>query len=101
MPIGEQLGYVAGMADGEGSFRFSGGRPFVAIYGEWSIVNWLKQNVGGSYGKPDTRGRINNYAWRISAARDVQVFCLAVLPLLIVKKDDCQALLDWVNAKYG
>lgn len=101
LPTGEALGYLAGLLDGEGSVRFRAGRPFVAIYGERSVVEWLVTNVGGSFGKPDTRGRVPCYCWSIAAARDVLAVCRAVSHLLIVKKEDAMNAIAHLEAKYG
>jgi hypothetical protein len=101
IPAGERLGYLAGLVDGEGSMRFARGRPFVAVYGELVIAEWLRGTIGGTYGKPDLRGRVPNYAWRIGGARDVYAVCCAIRPLLIVKAGDCDAVITALEARYG
>lgn len=101
IPAGERLGYLAGLIDGEGSMRFVRSRPFVAVYGELVIAEWLRTNIGGVYGKPDCRGRVPNYAWRVGGARDVYAVCRAIRPLLVVKGDDCDQVLTALEARYG
>jgi len=100
IPEGVALGYLAGLIDGEGSMRFHRDRPFVAVYGERAVVDWLVANVGGSYGKPDTRGRVPCYCWTVQAARDVAAVCRAVVDLLNVKMADCMLVLEHLEGKY-
>ncbi len=102
IPAGVSLGYFAGLVDGEGSIRFSRGRPFVAVYNtELPILEWIVREVGGTIGGHDDRGRKTCYSWRIGAARDVYAVCRALLPCLIAKRADALAALAHLDAKYG
>jgi len=102
IPDGVDLGYLAGLVDGEGSIRARRGRPFVAVYNtDAGIIRWLIGNVGGHAAAHDKRGRRPCWAWRVSGARDVFALCRALCPLLIAKKFDAACAVATLTAKYG
>ena len=102
VPSGDDLAYLAGIVDGEGSARFGRGRPFLAIYNsDPHLKRWLKAQTGISARETDRRGRVPGWTWRIDAARDLHRICAALLPLLIVKQADVQVVMDHLEQKYG
>lgn len=104
LPTGQDLGYLAGLIDGEGSMgKHGSGSPFLTIYNtDPGVMEWLLSHVGGTVGgSPDVRGRTPCYAWRVQAYRDVQAVLSAVLPLLIAKQRDAVFTLDYVEKRHG
>jgi len=102
IPSSNDLYYLAGIIDGEGSIRFAKGRPFVAVYnGSLLLMKWLVKNVGGTYLAGDNRGRTMNYCWRISAAKDVHHLLTNILNALIIKQDEATEVLNHLRKKYG
>jgi hypothetical protein len=103
IPQGVALGYFAGLVDGEGSIRFiRKTRPFVAVYNTSEpLMDWLVLNVGGKVGRFDKRGRSICMTWRIDAARDVFAICSTLAPLLVAKREDATAVINFLEAKYG
>lgn len=102
IPEGNTLAYISGIIDADGSIRFSKNRPFVAIYNSSKpLMDWACETIGATISAVDKRGRVPGYTWRISASKDVYHLCKAMLPLLIVKKEDCQKVIDFLEDKYG
>lgn len=100
--IPSDLGYFAGIVDGEGSIRFAAGRPFVAVYNtDERLMKWLVANVGGSYRAADRRGRTVCYDWRIGAANDVYAVCIALAPRLLIKRADAEKVIRHLRERYG
>jgi hypothetical protein len=102
LPGEDTLAYVAGLVDADGSIRFSGGRPFIAIYNtNASLIAWLVETFGYGCLSNGNMGREQVRAWRLSAARDVYALVGALRPRLIVKAEDADIALAWLRDKYG
>lgn len=102
LPDEKTLAYVAGLIDADGSIRFSGGRPFIAIYNtSAALIEWLTATFGYGCISNGNKGREQVVAWRLSAARDVYALVSAVRPRLIVKAADADVVLAWLSDKYG
>lgn len=97
------LGYFAGIIDGEGSIGLRKQRTFVAVYNnDATLMRWLEENIGGNVGwDADKRGREPNHQWNISAARDVHYLCKTMLPYLKIKKTVAQETMTYLENKYG
>lgn len=102
LPAQERLAYLAGLIDGEGSIRIRKKQyPFVAIYNtHQGLMDWLAQTIGGRVGV-DKRGREPQYYWTIGAARDVYCLVKAIYPYLIIKKQDADIVINFLEEKYG
>lgn len=99
--LNDDLYYLAGLLDGEGSIRFVKGRPFVAIYNTHKgVIDWVINTVGGCIGGIDKRGRVPAYQWKITSAADVYTLCKMLLPILKIKKEDCKVAIDFLVNKY-
>lgn len=99
-PTGDWRAYLAGMVDADGSIRFKAGRPFVSIYNTHKpLIVALLERMGGGFSDGNL-GRIQCYAWTITAARDVYAFVTSVRPLLIVKAGDADLVLAHLVEKY-
>jgi hypothetical protein len=102
VPSGVELGYFAGIVDGEGSIRvIKKTRPFLAVYNTSQLLmDWLVDRVGGGIVSTDRRGRLPCMTWRVDGARDVYALCVALEPLLIAKRDDVRLVIEFLDAKY-
>lgn len=102
IPDETTLAYVAGLVDADGSIRFSGQRPFIAIYNTNApLIQWLLDTFGCGNISNGNMGREQVVAWRLDRARDVYALVSALRPRLIVKAADADAALDHLRAKYG
>jgi len=102
IPTGPDLGYVAGIIDGEGSIRFLKGRPNITVYNtEEQLMRWLVFNIGGNYRVGDKRGRLPVWEWNIGSVMNCYTLCVALLPHLIIKKENAEAVIKYKENKYG
>lgn len=96
-----QLGYFAGLLDGEGHIhirqrngRNPGGK--LAIYSTTTgVMTWLQDNIGGRVRWVDrsSQGWKLIGVWEIYRAYDVALLLQAALPLLIVKREKAHEVL--------
>lgn len=101
-PSREVWAYVAGLVDGEGSIAFKKGQPTIVIYNcHRPLMEWLKNNIGGSSRVADNRGRQPNYCWSIGGARNCAFFIGRTDDFLIIKKDLARDMLMALVHKYG
>lgn len=104
--------YLAGIVDGEGTIcankRAQGDFQLqVAIYNtSLYLMKWLVKNVGGKYyvrsligygGKP---GR-TQYMWFPSGKKNREKFLLAILPYILLKREQAILALDFLRLPYG
>ena len=94
--------YLAGLFDGEGTlgfYHYRRNRHEVTV----GIVNtdprvhaWLREKFGCGSVRPSTKNRNNHvaYSWRIAGRTRIEPFLNAILPYLIIKKEQAQCLLD-------
>lgn len=102
VPRGNMLSYLAGIVDGEGYFGWPRRRPALMIYNtEDVLMRWLRRNIGGKVGGHDKRGRKICRCWSLSAARDVYVLSVALLPLLLIKRTEALRVIKFLKKKYG
>lgn len=102
LPDESTLAYVAGLVDADGSIRFSGGRPFIAVYNtSQELIAWLVNTFGYGCLSNGNMGREQVVCWRLGAARDVYALVSAIRPRLIVKAGDADIVLAWYREKYG
>jgi hypothetical protein len=105
-----KFAYLAGIIDGEGCLSIGAGRRQ-----KWGVVNynsivsvantdirlikWLHQNFGGNFfdGKQQRPNNKKHYIWRLLKRKDIEVLLLAVLPYLIVKREQAIVLLELVR----
>jgi hypothetical protein len=105
-----QLAYLAGIIDGEGSIyigNFSSnpktGNPYYqtnmeVTNTEEALINWLINNFGGrnyTYTEKQTpkNSRRTVYRWIISGD-DLTELCHLLLPYLIIKKRQCEIMIQ-------
>lgn len=105
-----KFAYLAGILDGEGCLSIGAGRRQ-----KWSVINynsivsvantdirlikWLHQNFGGNFfdGKQQRPTNKKHYIWRLLKRKDIELLLLAVLPYLIVKREQAINLLEFVR----
>ncbi len=105
-----KFAYLAGIIDGEGCLSIGAGRRQ-----KWGVINynsivsvantdirlikWLHRNFGGRFfdGKQQRPNNKKHYIWRLLKRKDIEVLLLAVLPYLIVKREQAIVLLDLVR----
>jgi hypothetical protein len=105
--------YLAGIVDGEGCVSLSAYHRTDNLDGQWrysfafSIVNtdlklmkWLISNFGGVYYTKGNGGNSNwkmSYLWRPKGRRNTEQLLLALLPYLVVKREQALLGLEWVR----
>lgn len=98
-----ELGYLAGIIDGEGSISIIRGRPTIRVYGtDRGLMHWLLTKVGGTATwDADKRGRAPVHQWNLYPARNVFHVCEQIWPLLIVKRKGAFDAMKFLKQKYG
>lgn len=94
--------YLAGIVDGEGHFsacRTSNVFGIVVKMAEPEVIRWLHGEFGGMTASIDRSaiGRRTLYRWSLQRGRDVRYACGAMLPFLVLKRDECEATLRYLN----
>jgi hypothetical protein len=102
--------YLAGIIDGEGCLSIGAGRRQ-----KWGVVNynsimsvantdirlikWLHSNFGGNFfnGKQQRPTIKKHYIWRVLRHKDIELLLLAILPYLIIKREQAIILLELVR----
>lgn len=103
-----KFGYLAGIIDGEGCIAIGAGKRETCInYNALVLVqntskvliDWLQDNFGGQVylSKKETERTKAAWMWRITRKRDIEILLLAVLPYLIVKREQAKILLNFVR----
>jgi len=108
-----ELGYIAGLIDGEGSIRIvyankgHGKKAFVVQINVWNtdpeVIFWLKRKLGGSIivEKKDIKRRRYRPLFRWTLSGNFGVFCLLskIKDKLIVKKETAKIVYDFCKTK--
>ncbi len=97
------LGYLAGIVDGEGTIGFRKERPHIAVYGSSrELMEWLQEKVGGNiiWGA-DKRGRVLGHVWGLSAAKNLYHLCRQLWPSLVIKQWEAGDVMRFLKEKYG
>src|SRR6185437_431121 len=62
------------------------------------LVKWLIKNFGGNFYKTSASGKCRAaYRWRFLKQKEIEILLLAVLPYLIIKREQAITLLDFVR----
>jgi hypothetical protein len=100
--------YLAGIIDGEGCLTIGAGRKgkvtnynsiIMVTSTSEQLVKWLQHNFGGNYYKS---GRIvprskPAFIWRFLKHKEIELLLLAILPYLIIKREQAIILLEFVR----
>jgi hypothetical protein len=103
-----KFGYLAGILDGEGCLTIGAGQKetctnynsIVAVQNtSKKLIDWLQAKFGGSVylSKKETEKTKAAYMWRILKKKDIEILLLAVLPYLVVKREQAKILLEFVR----
>jgi hypothetical protein len=101
--------YLAGIVDGEGTVGFRhptrerNPRPFLAVWNtNLTLMRWLESLGGpGIYARKSPIARKTCYGWSLSGARDLYIVLTAIRPYLRIKRDNADAVLAHLHARYG
>jgi hypothetical protein len=110
-----ELGYLAGIFDGEGSIVFYKGRKRRSEYSYLAVqitntskelMDWLTAKIGGRIMPSSYRTRVSKnwsicYQWRLPRAKNQLIFLRAIYPYLKVKKEKAQRAISMLEAKLG
>lgn len=103
-----KFSYLAGIIDGEGCLTIGAGKKgnvtnynsiiMVANTNE-KLIKWLQHNFGGNYYKSgrDVPNQKPAYIWRFLKKAEIEKLLLAILPYLIIKREQAIALLEFVR----
>ena len=103
-----KFAYLAGIIDGEGCLTIGAGRKgnitnynsiiMIASTDE-RLIKWLQNNFGGNYytSKRTSPKWKQAYIWRFLKKKDIEVLLLAILPYLIIKREQAITLLEFVR----
>jgi len=106
IPTGNDIVYLAGFCDADGSIRFThpGGkpRPFIAFYNtNQEVIDWIFNKLGSAGSiQYHNKGRELVQSIRLDSAKDVYFVVKALLPFLIVKRNDALLVIDFLESKY-
>ena len=100
--------YLAGIIDGEGCLTVGAGKKETCINYNAIIlvqntsrkmIDWLQSKFGGQVylSKKETEKTKAAWMWRITKKKDIEILLLAVLPYLIVKREQAKVLLNFVR----
>ena len=103
-----KYGYVAGIIDGEGCVTIGAGKKetcinynaIVAVQNtSKKLIDWLQLKFGGQVylSKKETKKTKAAWMWRITKKEVIERFLLAILPYLIVKREQAKILLEYVR----
>ena len=103
-----KFSYLAGIIDGEGCLTIGAGKKgnvtnynsiIMVTSTSENLVKWLQSTFGGSYYKsgrevPNCKPA---FIWRFLRKADIEKLLLAILPYLIIKREQAIALLEFVR----
>lgn len=102
-----KYGYLAGIIDGEGCITIGAGRKatctnynsiIMITNTNKKLIDWLQQQFGGNYYKIPAQGNCKEaYRWRFLKQKEIEKLLLAVLPYLIIKRQQAITLLEFVR----
>jgi hypothetical protein len=110
-----KLAYLAALIDGEGHFCISktmiydrNKNPYPAFDLQIGVANtsvklmkWLVSNFGQSYRplshRTNTFAKRVCYQWKIERRENQELFALAILPYLVIKKEQAKTALEYIR----
>ena len=103
-----KYGYFAGSIDGEGCLTIGAGQKETCInYNaimcvqntSKTLIDWLQSKFGGQVylSKKETEKTKAAWMWRVTKKKDIEILLLAILPYLVVKREQAKVLLAYVQ----
>ena len=100
--------YLAGIIDGEGCITIGAGQRETCVnYNALllvqntskKLIDWLQHNFGGHVylSKKETSKTKTAWMWRFTKKKDIELILLAILPYLVVKREQAKILLNFVR----
>ena len=100
--------YLAGIIDGEGCISIGAGKKETCInYNALllvqntskELIDWIQEHFGGQVylSKKATEKTKTAWMWRFTKKKDIELILLAVLPYLVVKREQAKILLNFVR----
>jgi hypothetical protein len=100
--------YLAGIIDGEGCITIGAGKKETCInYNailcvqntSRKLIDWIQSHFGGQIylSKKETDKTKAAWMWRFTKKKDIELILLAILPYLVVKKEQAKILLNYVR----
>lgn len=107
-----KYGYLAGIIDGEGCITIGAGRrndcinynAIILVQNtSKELIDWLQKYFGGYVylSKKETDKNKAAWMWRITKQKEVELILLAVLPYLVIKREQAKILLSFVRLPSG
>ena len=95
-----ELGYIAGLIDGEGCLTKNNGRWRLQIaMTDEPVINWLGK-MGGTVRERSVKGnRQRCWRWLVMRQVELRILLLALLPYLMVKHDQATKVLNELNTE--
>jgi hypothetical protein len=100
--------YLSGILDGEGCITVGAGKretcinynPIVVVQNtSKELIEWLQKTFGGQVylSKKETKKTRAAWTWRITKKKRIELLLLAVLPYILVKREQANLLLAFVR----
>jgi predicted transcriptional regulator len=107
---GEELGYLAGLFDGEGCIEFVVDKRRKEVKEVCrvkisntnpEVINWLVEKVGGhvNVSRPKDRNHSTLYDFKINRYKDIVVFLRSILHLLKAKREKAQEAIRFCESR--
>lgn len=109
-----EIGYIAGILDGEGSIslkRQAGRRslaPFIQITNSSKVLmDWIKERVGGyiyphsCMYRDGSTNRRDAWVWQLRKKEDVAQFLNQIKPCLVIKQRHAELLLEFIKVHWS
>jgi len=104
---GKEIGYIAGLIDGEGYIRFisaqrraSRGVVVAVTNTDRRLLDWLSRKVGGHVylkNKPKKKNQKPSYEWKLCRIQKVKWLLEQIRELLIIKRPQADLMLYYLK----
>ena len=102
-----EIGYIAGLIDGEGYIRFNSAQrqvsrvPIIAVTNtNVEVLNWLSKKVGGHVylkNMPKKKTHKPSYEWKFCGVKQIKHFLEQIKDLLIIKRPQAELMLEYLR----
>lgn len=105
IPSSQKLAYIAGIIDGDGSIDFIINKkrrrekvaPRIRVANtDTKLIRWLEKEIGGYVGGVTVVGKNKPcYQWLITGEQNIKSLLHAILPYLIIKRENADEILNF------